>query len=181
MPRTGRPKIDDKQTLLAMADEMIKNPDFYITDAIRSVVKDFTHEQSEDSAIRRLRDKFREDRDELEAWAREKAAPRKVYIMSPTSFSFQAAKFCSLAEAMRDSISSPEIRRAARLIQTSIDMPERLRASLDMTEVQRVIKNIAHVQTSLQTSLNTPEMRGMFEKLRNTSTVIGGLSQLALR
>lgn len=158
MPRTGRPELDDDETLLAMANVVLKNPQIAIADAIRSVMVDFSHEQSEEAAIRRLRDKFKSKRPLLLATVQRDVPRRRVYLMSPNRVSFQPAAFFKISEALQRSINLPEMRRVT-------EQMTQMQKRLVSPEMQRIGAVMAHNSERMQRALNTPEVRRFQERL----------------
>lgn len=157
MPRTGRPELDDDETLLAMAKVVLENPQIAIADAIRSVMVDFSREQSEEAAIRRLRDKFKSKQPLLLATAQRDVPRRRVYLMSPNRVSFQPAAFLKVSEALQRSINLPEMQRISER------MAQMQKHSVS-PEMQRIRAEMANISERMQRAFNTPEMRRMQER-----------------
>lgn len=158
MPRTGRPELDDDETLHAMAKVVLEDPQIAIADVIRSVVVDFSHEQSEEAAIRRLRDKFKSKRPSLLATVQRDAPRRRVYLMSPKRASFQPAPFFKVSEALQRSINLPEMQRVS-------EQMAQMQKRFVSPEMQRMVAEMTHFGERMQRAFNTPEMRRMQKRL----------------
>ncbi|MGV6803099.1 MAG: hypothetical protein ACWA49_02760 [Ruegeria sp.] len=135
MQKTGRPEIDDSETLAAIADFMLANAPMPFAEVVRQVVDDFSNEQSQEAAIRRLRDKFKNDEPAIVEAAKLRAhatSPAKTSIQHTALFNTpEIARFAEMGERWRMAFNTPEFARIA-------EIGERWRMAFNTPEIQEL-------------------------------------------
>lgn len=155
MPRTGRPEINDDATLLAIAVVVKDEPGISIAAAVRKVKSDFATEQSEEAAIRRLRDKFNGKQPEL--------MDQILALRSPLCGGEDTMPG-AMGLAYRQRLGFPTLEGAAQMSRIAEQYKKAqacLAQSNSKTSTQRL--------TEVAKSLNSPNLRKVFDEAKSAS------------